>query len=187
MKLLKMNEFKKSGFTLVELLTVIAIIGVLAAILVPVVGKVRESAGETAGRAQFSQWAQAFELFRQEYGFYPDFATTPGNDVTTAEILINHNPERFYEALTGRKATGTTNDRIESTDEGYSAGNVRAASFYTFGEGEVETGPPFRIVDHFGNTEIVVLFDRNKDGVVRIRGNNQEYNFSAGGVQTVII
>jgi prepilin-type N-terminal cleavage/methylation domain-containing protein len=38
----------RSGFTLTELLTVIAIIGILAAILIPVAGKVRSSASKAA-------------------------------------------------------------------------------------------------------------------------------------------
>ena len=39
---------RNAAFTLVELLTVIAIIGVLAAIIIPVVGKVRLSADNSA-------------------------------------------------------------------------------------------------------------------------------------------
>jgi prepilin-type N-terminal cleavage/methylation domain-containing protein len=49
----------RAAFTLIELLTVIAIIGILAAILVPVVGKVRESAHLTSVTSNFRQTGQA--------------------------------------------------------------------------------------------------------------------------------
>ena len=39
---------RKAAFTLTELLTVIAIIGVLAALLIPIVGKVRQTARQSA-------------------------------------------------------------------------------------------------------------------------------------------
>lgn len=45
----------RGAFTLIELLTVIAIIGILAAILIPVVSRVRQSARESVGLSNLRQ------------------------------------------------------------------------------------------------------------------------------------
>lgn len=54
------------AFTLVELLTVIAIIGILAAILVPVVGKVRDSARATKSLSNLKSIGQGLLLHASE-------------------------------------------------------------------------------------------------------------------------
>jgi prepilin-type N-terminal cleavage/methylation domain-containing protein/prepilin-type processing-associated H-X9-DG protein len=52
-----------AAFTLIELLTVIAIIGILAAILIPTVGKVRESARSTQCISNLRQIGSAIQLY----------------------------------------------------------------------------------------------------------------------------
>jgi prepilin-type N-terminal cleavage/methylation domain len=59
------------GFTLIELLTVIAIIGILAAIIIPVVGRVRDTANGASCASNLRQLAMAVELYTQERGHYP--------------------------------------------------------------------------------------------------------------------
>jgi prepilin-type N-terminal cleavage/methylation domain-containing protein len=184
------NHHKRSGFTIIELLTVIAIIAVLAAILLPIVGRVRLNAQKTAARAQFSQWGQSFELFRQEYGFYPSFG---GNNPTNPDDFLingrNHNDgTRFYETLTGRRFQ--QGDRIEdrggSNDPGWHAGNTRATVFYSFADYELEeAGNNPVILDYFGNRQIVVLFDRNLSGSIEINSNTGDYNIAAGNLPEV--
>lgn len=53
----------KKGFTLVELLVVIAIIALLTAILIPVLGKVREYGKTVACRSNLRQWGLVLELY----------------------------------------------------------------------------------------------------------------------------
>jgi len=61
----------KHGFTLVELLTVIAIISVLAAILFPVFSSAREKARQTRCQSNLSQLAIALKAYRLDHGKYP--------------------------------------------------------------------------------------------------------------------
>lgn len=61
------TRISKRGFTLIELLTVIAIIGILSAILIPVVGKVRESARRAACVSNIRQLGMAHIMIAQEY------------------------------------------------------------------------------------------------------------------------
>jgi len=59
------------GFTLVELLVVIAIVSILFGILLPVLGRCRESAKKVTCLSNLKQIGLATELYVGEYEYYP--------------------------------------------------------------------------------------------------------------------
>ena len=54
------------AFTLIELLTVIAIIGILAAIIIPTIGKVRSSAKSARCASTIREWGRAVMLYAND-------------------------------------------------------------------------------------------------------------------------
>ncbi len=94
------KKHKKSAFTIVELLTVLLIITILVALLLPALSMVRKMAKETQQRAQLTTIEMALTAFKNDYGDYPpsgDMETTP-TDYTGAQ--------RLSEALVGYDLLG---------------------------------------------------------------------------------
>ena len=72
------TEYARAGFTLVELLAVILIIGILVAIVINVSNRAMRKAAEQRTKTTMRVIMSALEIYREEFGVYPSFKV--GND-----------------------------------------------------------------------------------------------------------
>ena len=66
------NQGRK-GFTLIELMVVIAIIGVLAGLILPVLNKARDSANKTTGISNLKQIGLSMRVYEDREGAFPPY------------------------------------------------------------------------------------------------------------------
>jgi prepilin-type N-terminal cleavage/methylation domain-containing protein len=147
---------RRRAFTLLELLSVLAILGILASLIFPSVGAARRSAHRAKIKVQFAQWAAAIESFRGEYGFYPAFDSS---NLVNGGVTAAAHP--FHDILAARNRDGTA-----LTAGGAAAlQNRKAIAFFLFSEADLNAAGLIR--DAFDNTSIAVLVDKDLDGVIR--------------------
>lgn len=159
------------AFTLLELLTVLAIIGILAALLFPGLRGARVAANRAATKVRFGQWAAALESFRAEYGFYPilhgsNLVNPPGQNTAPSTLHL------FHDVLAARRRDGSAlPDATSGTDPRFpESQNPKFIAFYSFPDAELtcsDSPSPNLLRDACDNTEIAVLVDRDLDGVVK--------------------
>lgn len=86
------GEDAKPGFTLLELLVVIAIIAILASLLLPVVGRVKESGKATACLSNLRQGGIALQLYVQENNnrlpIMRDRSLTVSNALPSPDVVL---------------------------------------------------------------------------------------------------
>lgn len=159
---MNMKTRNTSAFTLIELLTVIAIIGILAGILIPTVGIVQQKATMATSKARISQYLSAIQSFKGEYSYYPfSDKLSSGN----LDLSVVGNSKVFIETLSARDVA----DPSKSVSEG---GNRRRIEFYNFTEDEIADGSgpsaASTVIDGFGNNKIVLVFDYKNEGELSV-------------------
>jgi len=88
------DPVRNKAFTLIELLTVIAIIGILAAILIPVVGKVRESARAAQCLSNIRQVGLAMLTYANENdGILPTSGGLDEGEIAATDWILWRRPE----------------------------------------------------------------------------------------------
>jgi len=151
------------GFTLVELLTVIAIIGILAGILIPVIGAVRLKTDKVRTQALFSKIEGAFGDYKNTYNIYPVFSEmNPDNHPWASNkyevdenFLLNDEAGLLFQVLTAAPtyyASGGTSINH----------NPKKIRFLTLDDTSVSRDDPGTqsnpvIVDAFKNAQIGIV------------------------------
>lgn len=151
----------RKAFTLVELLIVIAIIGLLAAILFPAFRRAQESGAQANCASNLQQIYQAVELYRQDEKYYPGSLGTLLATDYALEGGTNGSGTGFFKG--GRDALTCKNDDTDS------AGVVRS-SYGDLSANMVppeDTGDMGRLVwNYWGYRPTTTDPDQCKDGNV---------------------
>ncbi|MBQ3448820.1 MAG: type II secretion system major pseudopilin GspG [Synergistaceae bacterium] len=86
---------RRSGFTLIEIMVVVVILGLLAALVVPRIGPQVAEAQRTTAATQIRSLEDALEMYRMHNGFYP--STQQGLEALVTPPTTSPVPKRFAE------------------------------------------------------------------------------------------
>ncbi|OYX36357.1 hypothetical protein B7Z00_04705 [Candidatus Saccharibacteria bacterium 32-50-10] len=158
---------KKTGFTITELLIVVVVVAILAAVTVVAFRGIQQRASLASVRADGASISKKLELFRVDSGLFPASITdcpnpsagnlclTPGSGTTVSYFAFNPSVPNRYGA-----ATHTTNP------PGYEIIVKSSSQFYYYSTAEITSGNEFvqyvdlaPLIDQYGLRRYQFSFD----------------------------
>lgn len=155
-----------NGFTLLELLVVISLIAVLAALLLPLLGRTKESGRATVCLSNLHQIGVALQLYVQDNGnrlpFMRDKSLTTTNEFPSPDLVLSH----YLGNIRVLKCPSDLQDLFQSTGSSYSWNSLL--------NGE-DADHLMALGIQFDPHQIPLMFD--KDRFHRARGSKKEVNY----------
>jgi prepilin-type N-terminal cleavage/methylation domain-containing protein len=135
---MKKNVINQQGFTLVELLVVVAIIGMLASLSIVALGSARTKARDAARVASVKNIQTALELYYSDTGLYPS-TVTPGSPLVTSSVTYLNSVPKNQTPWTGGTCTAATAKEFVYTGSS-TAGNYKVTFCLEGGSGGLVAG-----------------------------------------------
>lgn len=140
---------KRKGFTIVELVIVIAVISILAAVLIPTYNNVVERAKSTA----------ALQEAKNTLDAYNAYMLTETNGVPLSEGAVFYNPDyNYYYVYAGSAIRAVTNKHNVFTSEGWSTSLTEI--------GPLDPGKNTTLPDGYDGSKVGTLPTVTIDGIV---------------------
>lgn len=130
--LMRTRRFVAQGFTIVELLIVIVVIGILAALVISTYTSAQSRARDNVRRADIQSLAKAIELFYAEKGHYP----MSGGWCT--QIAHPTYTQAFKNEISPYMSKIPGDPQFKDTYQDYFYRNVNDQSYYLYAELEGE-------------------------------------------------